>query len=182
MAERLSVANRFTWQGGRYPRAALDHILLSEGLLPLIESVEVEGHGASDHRALVVELRLPGAAEPEPEQAELQRQQEEQRKVAERERMWDDGWTDPPRERSRGQQRQAMYEHPVGGGGGLSWNEFKSAHKGEGSKADWARGGSLNEAYHRQKGGAKAKAKTKAKGKAKGQAKGKARSDSRNTP
>ena len=125
------MANRFTWQGERYPRAALDHILLSEGLLPLIQSVEVEGHGASDHRALVVELRLPGAAEPGPEQAE---------------------W-------------------------GLSWEEFQSAHKGEGSKADWARGGSLNEAYHRQKGGGKAKgqAKRHAKGKAKGKGKGKKR-------
>ena len=142
------MASRFTWQGERYPRAALDHILLSEGLLPLIQSVEVEGHGASDHRALVVELRLPGAAEPGPEQAELQRQQEEQA------------------------------EHPVGGGGGgLSWKEFQSAHKGEGSKADWARGGSLNEAYHRQKGGGKAKgqAKRHAKGKAKGKGKGKKR-------
>ena len=134
------MASRFTWQGERYPRAALDHILLSEGLLPLIQSVEVEGHGASDHRALVVELRLPGAAEPGPEQA----------------------------------------EHPVGGGGGgggLSWKEFQSAHKGEGSKADWARGGSLNEAYHRQKGGGKAKgqAKRHAKEKAKGKGKGKKR-------
>ena len=58
------MASRFTWQGERYPRAALDHILLSEGLLPLIESVEVEGHGASDHRALLVELRLKDDAEP----------------------------------------------------------------------------------------------------------------------
>ena len=41
-----------------------DHILLSEGLLPLIESVEVEGRGASDHRALLVELRLKDDAEP----------------------------------------------------------------------------------------------------------------------
>ena len=60
----MSVGDRFTWEGERYPRAALDHILLSEGLLPLIESVEVEGHGASDHRALLVELRLPDDAEP----------------------------------------------------------------------------------------------------------------------
>ena len=64
VAERLSVGDRFTWEGERYPRAALDHILLSEGLLPLIESVEVEGRGASDHRALLVELRLKDDAEP----------------------------------------------------------------------------------------------------------------------
>ncbi len=37
---------------------------IGEGLLPLIESVEVEGHGASDHRARLVELRLPGDVEP----------------------------------------------------------------------------------------------------------------------
>ena len=65
-ASRLAEAERWTWSGERYPKAALDHILLSEGLWPLLEGVTVGGaggvvaEGASDHRPLLVELRLPG--------------------------------------------------------------------------------------------------------------------------
>jgi len=35
---------------------------------------------------------------------------------------------------------------------GLTLKEFKKCHKGKGNKADWAKGGRLNQAYHLQKG------------------------------
>ena len=75
-SSRLPRAERWTWrdtkrQGGvgpavevlhkpRYPRAALDHVLLSEGLVRRLKSVHVERNvpGASDHFPLVVQLAL----------------------------------------------------------------------------------------------------------------------------
>ena len=63
-AALLATADRWTWAGARYPKAALDHILLSAGLWELLDGVTVGGPGgavaagASDHRPLLVELRL----------------------------------------------------------------------------------------------------------------------------
>ena len=75
-SSRLPRAERWTWRQTqrergvgpavevlrkpRYPRAALDHVLLSEGLMRRLKSVRVERTvpGASDHFPLVVQLAL----------------------------------------------------------------------------------------------------------------------------
>jgi endonuclease/exonuclease/phosphatase family metal-dependent hydrolase len=59
----LAQAERYTWEGERFPRAALDHILVSEELWPLVEEVRVGGgevgeRAASDHRPLWLTLKL----------------------------------------------------------------------------------------------------------------------------
>jgi endonuclease/exonuclease/phosphatase family metal-dependent hydrolase len=70
VAARLIQRDRWTWEGKGHPRAALDHILLSDGLWPLISAVAVGGgvgglaSPASDHRPLMVTLQLEPSGEP----------------------------------------------------------------------------------------------------------------------
>lgn len=50
-AARLHHDNRWSWQGEQYPRGLLDHILISPGLLPFVETVDLGASSeASDHR------------------------------------------------------------------------------------------------------------------------------------
>lgn len=50
-AAHLHHDNRWSWQGKNYPRGFLDHILISPGLLPFVETVDLGASSeASDHR------------------------------------------------------------------------------------------------------------------------------------
>ena len=52
VSARLSNDNRWSWEGERYPRSLLDHIMISSGLLPFIAGVSLgDISQASDHRA-----------------------------------------------------------------------------------------------------------------------------------
>lgn len=57
VASNVPVDERWTWasDGERHPRAALDHVLVSESLAPLVEDVSVGrlDREASDHRPVV---------------------------------------------------------------------------------------------------------------------------------
>jgi endonuclease/exonuclease/phosphatase family metal-dependent hydrolase len=81
-AERLPQHERWTWQGSRHPRAALDHILLSEELFSRLDDVqvgtsaEVDGDAASDHRPLLVSLRLNSSSATSEQRAGLVQQSE----------------------------------------------------------------------------------------------------------
>ena len=48
---RLPQDNRWSWEGEHYPRGLLDHILISPGLVPFVDSVDLGAASeASDHR------------------------------------------------------------------------------------------------------------------------------------
>ena len=48
---RLPQDDRWSWHGEHYPRGLLDHILISPGLLPFVETVHLAASSeASDHR------------------------------------------------------------------------------------------------------------------------------------
>jgi endonuclease/exonuclease/phosphatase family metal-dependent hydrolase len=67
VAARLPREERWSWEGERYPRAMLDHILVSRELLPYVDDVSIgdaavgasssSSGAASDHRPLMLSLR-----------------------------------------------------------------------------------------------------------------------------
>jgi endonuclease/exonuclease/phosphatase family metal-dependent hydrolase len=56
--EKLPQQERYTWVGEHFPKAALDHAFIDEGLWPRLGSVWIDRNstGASDHFPLVFSL------------------------------------------------------------------------------------------------------------------------------